>query len=256
MDISIASDHGGYDLKQHLISYLKKLGYTIHDHGTQSKQSVDYPDFALKVALDVAHQKVPLGIIIDGAGIGSSIVANKIAQVRAALCNDLYTAQNAKEHNKANILVLGSQVVGPGMAEKIVEVFLKTPFAGGRHERRVKKIETIDARFRSVQGDVETNQIEEIVSNIVQNFLNQNQSNLALRPDSDKRKAVKKPELRTSSPGVNTSVSHLITEDDVKQAVRTGQSEIHVTSKTLITPLALDLIRDCKLELVQREIKR
>jgi ribose 5-phosphate isomerase B len=141
------SDHGGFELKEQLKTYISGLGYTVEDLGTFSTDSVDYPDFALKVAQSVAGYPGSVGIIVDGAGIGSAITANKVTGIRAASCQDVYTARNSKAHNNANILTLGSRVLGPDIANEIVSVWLSTAFEGGRHKQRVDKILAIERTY-------------------------------------------------------------------------------------------------------------
>lgn len=143
--VAIGSDHGGFALKEKLKLYLREAGYQIKDLGCHSTESVDYPDFAQQVAESVASGSCWRGIMIDGAGIGSGMVANKIMGVRAAVCHDAYSAQNSREHNDANVLTLGAMIVGEGLAKQVVKIFLETPFAGGRHARRVAKINALDA---------------------------------------------------------------------------------------------------------------
>jgi ribose 5-phosphate isomerase B len=139
--IAIGSDHGGYRLKESLKQYLtEELNYRVRDVGTSSDASCDYPDFAVKVARAVASGECRRGIMIDGAGIGSSMAANKVPGVLAACCHDVKTVINSREHNCANVLTLGSGVVGRGLARQMVRVWLSTDFGGGRHERRVVKI--------------------------------------------------------------------------------------------------------------------
>jgi ribose 5-phosphate isomerase B len=145
--IAIGADHGGYELKQALQAYLKELGYAPLDCGTFSTDSVDYPDFALAVAELVANGRAWRGIVIDGAGIGSCMTANKVPGVRAAMCYDQATALNSREHNDANVLTLGAGLIGPALARQIVKTWLETAFGGGRHARRVAKIEAIEKRF-------------------------------------------------------------------------------------------------------------
>ncbi len=138
--IGIGSDHGGYRLKEKIKDYLHRLGYMYEDFGTHSTASVDYPDFAAAVAKAVASGRCDKGIVIDGAGIGSAITANKIKGILAAVCHDRFTARIAREHDNANILTLGARVVNEMQAKEIVRIFLTTPFAGGRHSRRIEKI--------------------------------------------------------------------------------------------------------------------
>jgi ribose 5-phosphate isomerase B len=141
IDFMIGADHAGFELKELIRETLSGKGLRLEDVGTFSTESVDYPDFAIKVARAVADGRAKFGILICGTGIGMSITANRLAGVRAALCNDLFTARMARAHNNANILALGGRVVGPGLAQAIVQTFLETPFEKGRHLRRVKKME-------------------------------------------------------------------------------------------------------------------
>jgi ribose 5-phosphate isomerase B len=141
IDLMIGADHAGFELKETILKTLSAKGLRLEDVGTFSNESVDYPDFAIKVARAVADGRAKSGILICGTGIGMSITANRLSGVRAALCNDLYTARMSRAHNNANILALGSRVVGPGLAQAIVQTFLETPFEKGRHLRRVKKME-------------------------------------------------------------------------------------------------------------------
>lgn len=140
MNIAIGCDHAGFELKEHLKGFLDGEGHKIEDCGTYDEQSVDYPDFASKVAEAVSAGRAERGVLICGTGLGMSMTANKVKGVRAALCHDSYTARMAREHNDANILVLGGRVTGKGVAEEIASIFMNTPFAGGRHARRVEKI--------------------------------------------------------------------------------------------------------------------
>jgi RpiB/LacA/LacB family sugar-phosphate isomerase len=142
--IAIGADHGGFNLKQSLVAYLKEKGYQVVDCGTHSTESVDYPDFAAAAARMVADGSAWRGIIVDGAGIGSCMVANKIKGIRAAMCYDYATAYNSREHNNANVLTLGAGLIGPNLAKQIVDTFLNTEFGGGRHARRVDKIMMIE----------------------------------------------------------------------------------------------------------------
>ena len=144
MRISIGSDHAGFDLKQHLIAFLQGQGHEVHDHGTDSTDSCDYPPFCADVARTVVDGGADIGIVMGGSGQGEQIAANKVAGARAALCNDLYLARMARAHNDANVLSIGGRVVGIGLAEEIVTVFLTTEFEGGRHQRRVDLIAAIE----------------------------------------------------------------------------------------------------------------
>jgi ribose 5-phosphate isomerase B len=145
--VAIGADHGGYELKEVIKVHLAELGFTVVDCGTDSTQSVDYPDYAFVVAQLVGRGQAWMGIVIDGAGIGSCMVANKVPGVRASMCYDQATAMNSREHNNANVLCLGAGLIGVNLARQIVQIWLKTSFAGGRHARRVDKIKEIEQRF-------------------------------------------------------------------------------------------------------------
>ncbi len=142
--VAIGGDHGGYAMKERLGFKLKEQGFTIIDCGTDSTDPVDYPDIAAAVAHTVRSGKADVGIVVDGAGIGSAMAANKIPGVRAALCYDVSTARNAREHNHANVLTLGAGLIGGALAWQITQEFLATPFGGGRHARRVDKINDLE----------------------------------------------------------------------------------------------------------------
>lgn len=150
--IAIGADHGGFRLKERIGFRLRETGREVVDCGTDSSEAVDYPDFALAVAEKVASGECVAGIVIDGAGIGSAMVANKVAGVRAALCYDLSSARNSREHNHANVLTLGAGLIGEALAWQIVEEWLATPWGEGRHARRVAMIDALDARRRMVEA--------------------------------------------------------------------------------------------------------
>ncbi|GAB4154627.1 MAG: hypothetical protein Fur0021_21370 [Candidatus Promineifilaceae bacterium] len=145
--VALGADHGGYGLKEQLKKTVAAAGYAVADCGTHSTEAVDYPDFAYVVARMVANGQAWRGIIVDGAGIGSCMAANKVPGVRAAMCYDQATAINSREHNNANVLTLGAGLIGPNLAQQIALVWLQTEFGGGRHARRVEKIEAIEKRF-------------------------------------------------------------------------------------------------------------
>ena len=145
--VALGADHGGFPLKQDLAGYLQELGYTCDDCGTFTTDPVDYPDIAYAVARLVSDGGAWRGIVIDGAGIGSAIVANKVPGVRAALCYDLSTARNAREHNDANVLTLGARLIGAGLARDIVKTFLETECTEERHKKRVAKIMDVERRY-------------------------------------------------------------------------------------------------------------
>lgn len=143
--IAIGADHGGFALKERIGFRLKEQGHTVVDCGTHSSDPVDYPDIAQSVARLVSGGEADVGIVVDGAGIGSAMVANKVPGVRAALCYDISTARNAREHNHANVLTLGAGMTGDALAWQITEEFLATPFGSGRHARRVAMIDALDS---------------------------------------------------------------------------------------------------------------
>lgn len=145
--VAIGSDHGGYEMKSALLEYVRELGHQVIDCGTNSKESVDYPDFALAVAEKLYNKQACRGIIIDGAGIGSCMAANKVPGIRAAMCYDFATANNSREHNNANVLTLGAGLLGLNQVKIIVKTWLDVPYAGGRHQRRIDKITAIEKRF-------------------------------------------------------------------------------------------------------------
>ena len=145
--IIIGSDHGGFVLKKQLISFIMGLGFEVVDYGCYTSDPVDYPDIAVSVAQDVAVSLETRGVVIDGTGVASAIVANKIRNIRATPCTDEFTAHSAREHNDSNILTLGARILDAELAQKIVKMWLKTPFGGGRHERRVNKIREIEKKL-------------------------------------------------------------------------------------------------------------
>lgn len=146
--IAIGADHAGFALKQHLVAFLRGLGHDVDDQGTDSEESVDYPAICAGVGRTVRDGRAEIGIVIGGSGQGEQLAANKVRGVRAALCNDLYTARMARAHNDANVLSIGGRVVGTGLAEEIVTLFLTTAFEGGRHARRVAQLTAIEDEER------------------------------------------------------------------------------------------------------------
>ena len=139
--IVIASDHAGIDLKARVLEVVRGEGHEVHDLGPTDSNPVDYPDFGHKVATAVIAGEAQTGILICGTGIGMSMTANRHPGVRAALCHDAFTAEMARRHNDANVLCIGARSTGPGVAEQMAQIFLETPFEGGRHQRRVDLIE-------------------------------------------------------------------------------------------------------------------
>ncbi len=142
--ISIASDHGGFSLKVDIVSFLNELGYEVKDMGPKNQNPVDYPDYGIRIAQVVTQNTGSRGILICGTGIGMSIVVNRFPGIRGTLCSDLYTAKLCRKHNDSNILIMGGRVVGHGLAREIVRVWLSTPFEGGRHQKRLDKINQLD----------------------------------------------------------------------------------------------------------------
>ena len=147
MRIAIGCDHGGLNLKNEILTYLKSEGIETKDFGTYSEESCDYPDIALPVAKAVANKEFDFGILICGTGIGISIAANKVPGIRAALCSDTFSAHATRQHNNANILAMGERVVGKGLAIDIVKAFLNAEFEGERHIKRIDKITDIEKKY-------------------------------------------------------------------------------------------------------------
>ncbi len=145
--VAFGSDHGGFQLKEILKQHASTLGYKVIDVGTNSEEPCDYPDFAYAVARAVASGEAWRGVMVDGAGIGSCVVANKVPGVRAACCHNEFVARNAREHNDTNVLTLGSRVIGSEVCKEILKIWLETWFAGGRHKQRIDKITDVEKRF-------------------------------------------------------------------------------------------------------------
>jgi ribose 5-phosphate isomerase B len=149
MKLAIGCDHGGFELKEEILRFIRTIAnIQVSDFGPANRDSVDYPDFGAKVASAVANGTADRGILICGTGIGMSIVANRYPKVRAALCHDHFTAQMSREHNDANVLVMGERVIGNGVALEIVTTWLETEFAGGRHQKRLDKIKAIEESIK------------------------------------------------------------------------------------------------------------
>lgn len=140
MRIAIGADHAGFRLKEHLKQTLDRLGHAVDDHGTESEETVDYPPICFSVGRAVVDGRADRGIVLGGSGQGEQMAANKVAGVRAALCNDLYTARLSRLHNDANVLSMGGRIVAFGLADEILTLWLATPFEGGRHQRRLDQI--------------------------------------------------------------------------------------------------------------------
>jgi ribose 5-phosphate isomerase B len=144
--IAIGADHAGFLLKEHLKQTLERLGHAVDDRGTDSEAPVDYPPICVGVASEVAQARADRGIVLGGSGQGEQIAANKVRGVRAALCNDLYTARLSRQHNDANVLSMGGRIVAFDLADLITTLWLETPFEGGRHQRRIDQITEVDKR--------------------------------------------------------------------------------------------------------------
>jgi ribose 5-phosphate isomerase B len=147
--IAIGSDHAGFLLKEHLKQTLQRLGHTVDDHGTGSETAVDYPPICFAVGRAVAAGEAERGIVLGGSGQGEQMAANKVPGIRAALCNDLFTARLSREHNDANVLSMGGRIVAFGLADEILALWLATPFSGGRHQRRLDQIADAEQQFRT-----------------------------------------------------------------------------------------------------------
>jgi ribose 5-phosphate isomerase B len=149
MKIALAADHVGFALKEKIREYLENKGLEVEDHGPSNSERVDYPDFAEKVAAQVAAKQADYGVLVCGTGIGMMIAANKVPGIRAVAANDTISARMAREHNNANVLTLGGRMIDEATMHRIVDTWLSTPFAGGRHARRVEKIEALEQRYHA-----------------------------------------------------------------------------------------------------------
>ena len=146
MKIVLGCDHAGFELKDLVSAYLEGEGHEVIDEGTFSRESCDYPDFAEKVAMRVSSGEAERGILICATGIGMAMTANKVPGVRAAVCNDLYTARYSRLHNDSNVLAIGARVIGPGLAEEVLRIWIETAFEGGRHSRRLARLDEVEKR--------------------------------------------------------------------------------------------------------------
>jgi ribose 5-phosphate isomerase B len=237
MRIAIGCDHGGYELKLIILDHIKSAGMATIDVGCFSKETVDYPDIAVEVARQILAGQADLGIMIDGAGIGSGMATNKIPGIRAAVCNDLYTSRNAREHNNANVLVMGSMVVGPGKAKEIIDRFISTSFAGGRHQRRVDKIDKLDqVKLNELKPLPET--VQDIIRQVVHTFAKDHETGQS-----------KDSEAALSSA---SDVPRLITEQWLRGQRKAGIMEIHLPPDSIITPLARDFLKDHGMKLLKK----
>lgn len=152
MRIAIGADHAGFALKQHLLGTLERLGHVVDDRGTHSEAPVDYPPICAEVGRLVVSGSVDRGVVIGGSGQGEQIASNKVPGVRAALCNDLYTARMSRQHNDANVLAMGGRIVAAGLADEILALWLNTAFEGGRHQRRLEQIANLESQREAGRG--------------------------------------------------------------------------------------------------------
>jgi ribose 5-phosphate isomerase B len=153
--VAIGSDHAGFDLKSHLVATLERLGHEVADLGTHSTDPVDYPPVCAAVGRAVVEGRADRGIVLGGSGQGEQMSANKVPGVRAALCNELYTARLSRAHNDANVLAMGGRIVAPGLADEILELWLTTTFDGGRHQRRVDQLAELERTGGDLPYDTE-----------------------------------------------------------------------------------------------------
>jgi len=157
MRIVVGSDHAGFDLKEHIITYLRELGHQVVDIGTHSSAPVDYPDYAEVVGVTLREDRADRAVLICGSGVGASVAANKLPGIRAGLCHDTYSAHQGVEHDDMNVLVLGARVIGAEMARELVRAFVAAIFSGEeRHRRRLAKVNALEARYGGWQGDRKT----------------------------------------------------------------------------------------------------
>jgi ribose 5-phosphate isomerase B len=240
----VGADHGGFHLKEELKKAAEALGWSVKDIGTHGTEPVDYPDYAHRVALEVLAAEGALGLMVDGAGVGSAMAACKVPGIRAAVCNELYTARNAREHNHANVLCLGSQVIGPGVAREVLRAFLTTQPGGERHARRVQKIRDVEQTYAGAAAPAGL--IDRIVR-IVLEMLGQRAQAEAPAAAEARRRPVK------ATPGgeqraARSAFRPVLSERDVLAADRTRP--LSVAPGTLVTPQARDTARALGLEIL------
>ena len=157
MRIVVGSDHAGFDLKEHIVTYLRELGHQVVDIGTHSSAPVDYPDYAEVVGVTLREDRADRGVLICGSGVGASVAANKLPGIRAGLCHDTYSAHQGVEHDDMNVLVLGARVIGAEMTRELVRAFVAAVFSGEeRHRRRLEKVNALEARYGGWQSDRKT----------------------------------------------------------------------------------------------------
>lgn len=237
----VGADHGGYAVKEDLKKAAAEAGWQIQDVGTNSTDAVDYPDFAVQVGLQVIANPGSLGLMVDGAGVGSAIAANKVPGIRAAVCNDLYTAKNAREHNHANVLCLGSMVVGQGVAREILKIFLTTKPGGDRHERRVHKIRQFEEAHSTAGATAGL--VERVVRLVVEAL-----APAAGAPQGAGSKASGSKDLPQASKKSKSSTP-VLTERDVLAADRSRP--LSIAPGTIVTPQARDTAKSLGLRIVE-----
>lgn len=231
MRIALGADHGGFPLKGILAKFLADEGHEVLDCGTHSTDAVDYPDIAVLVGAKVQSGEADLGLMVDGAGIGSAMALNRMPGVLAAVCSDHFVTRNAREHNNANVMTLGSMVVGPGFAKELVKLFVSTPFAGGRHEKRVNKIHQV----AESSGRLSLESIRRVVAEIVARVLAQGAPAAAPPSAPAAPGAPPAPKAR--------SVRRVVSQEDVRVAARDGVP-IVCGRGSIVTDLARECARD------------
>lgn len=281
MRVALGSDHSGFQLKECLKPCFGSLGIELSDLGTATEAPCDYPDFARAVARAVASGEATWGVVLDGAGVGSSIAANKVPGIRAALCNDPVSARNARSHNDANVLVLGARIVGIAVAEEIVRVFASTPFEGGRHQRRIDKISALETRSVAVHGGAEADDqlLATIVRLVIESLAESGAISLCAPPQTPAGQVPaggppapaaaalptaaeplpKTPALVAVPPATVPAAAPLTatmpnrrfwTEADVAAQIDIAAGTIHIPAGVRITPLARDYLRERRVTLV------
>lgn len=258
MKIIIGSDHGGLDLKEFLKTRMIKNGHYVTDAGTNSKKSVDYPDFAGKVAESVVSGAFDRGIMIDAIGNASAITCNKIPGIRAAVAINEFTVKSSREHNNANILTLGGLLYAPEYAGQLVDVWLKTDYAGGRHQNRLNKIFSIEKKYSgSAVMQISESYIKSIVIRVLtelgylkdeQNSSLRNETTVNLLPDIP-ISSVKTAGITVAS---SKSSSPVIVESIVIKAIKAGNHILTVPLNAIVTQLAVDTAKDNKLKIERR----
>jgi deoxyribose-phosphate aldolase len=210
--VAIGADHGGFELKQQLVEHIRSRGFAVEDCGTHSTDAVDYPKIAAEVAQRVADGRAGVGVIIDGAGIGSSMTANKFPGVRAALCYDLSSARNSREHNNANVLTLGASLIGAGLAKQIVDTFLDTECTADRHLRRAAMIDDIDSQLRSGSAKKTDRQPPALAGVEVPKQLSATETALSELSEADLRRVADRISQLMGTPASGGHAAHACTE--------------------------------------------